>query len=145
VKRGEAEKQKNKEAEIFGGEFKMLNKKLFFLILCLGWTATVFAMGQTPEKPKTSGSGAPQQTATEKGPMHGKTFGEYVSQKEEETPKREEGENELLAPVAKPVAAVIEGVGSAVEPLLEEKEIKDEKGETQATIKPKEGKVQVDF
>lgn len=120
----------------------MVKKKWIFIFVFISWTATVFAMGQTPEKPttkSTSSEGVPAE-----GPMQGKTFDEYLAE-EEEAPQEETTESELLAPVARPIATVIEGVGSAVEPLLEEKEIKDEKGETQATIKPKEGKVQVDF
>lgn len=123
----------------------MWNKKLFFLVFCAGWAVTVFAMGQTPGKPTAPESKAPKQSASDEGPVQGKTFGEYVSQKEE-IPKTEEGEeNQLLAPVAKPVTTMIEGVGSAVEPLLEEKEIKDKKGETEMKIVPKEGKVKVPF
>ncbi len=77
--------------------------------------------------------------------MQGGTLGEYISQAP--TPKGEEKSEEegLLAPVGKPVANVIEGVDSIVEPLLQEQKIKDKKGETKATIKPKKGKVEFTF
>ena len=116
----------------------MSKTRLFFIIFMLGLIGIVSA-----EMKKETGSSTEAREPQQQ--MQGGTFGEYLSQKEPPQPEKETNENELLAPVAKPVAALIEGVGSAVEPFLLEKKIKDEKGETQATIKPKEGKVQVDF
>lgn len=113
--------------------------KLFFVVLAIGLSGIAFA--EAAQKADSSKKAVlPEEETLQSG-----TFGEYLSQKEPPQPEKETSENELLAPVATPVATVIEGVGQAVEPLLEEKKIKDEKGETQATIKPKEGKVQVDF
>lgn len=79
--------------------------------------------------------------------LEGRTLGEYVSEKPEEEAlvDEEAAENKVLAPVAKPVVTVIEGVQSAVEPMLEKKEIKDKKGKTQAIVDPKAGKVKIPF
>ena len=116
----------------------MSKARLFFILFILGLIGVVFAEMERETK-SSAEAREPQQQ------IQGGTFGEYLSQKEPPQPEKETNENGLLAPVAKPVAALIERVGSAVEPFLLEKKIKDEKGETQATIKPKEGKVQVDF
>lgn len=108
----------------------MLQKTWFCLALSIGFIWVFTVSGAEIEKEKETPKEA---------------FKEYLAGEETPVPQEETPENELLAPVAKPVVTVIEGVGAAVEPLLEEKEIKDEKGETKATIKPKEGKVQVEF
>ncbi len=75
--------------------------------------------------------------------MRSGTFGEYLSE-EELSPPEEVFENELLAPLARPVQAVIQSVGSTVEPMLEERPLGGE-GEEGPKLKPKEGKVQIDF
>ena len=116
----------------------MSKTRLFFILFMLGLSGIVSA-----EMVKETGSSIEAREPQQK--MQGRTFGEYLSQKEPLPPEQETSENQLLAPMARPVAALIEGLGSAVEPFLLEKKIKDAKGETQATIKPGEGKVQVDF
>ena len=117
----------------------MSKMKLFFVVLAIGLSGIAFA--EAAQKADSS----KKAVLSEEETLQSGTFGEYLSQKEPPQPEKETSENELLAPVATPVATVIEGVGQAVEPFLEEKKIKDEKGETQANIKLKEGKVQVDF
>ena len=78
--------------------------------------------------------------------LEGGTLGEYVSEKPEgQAASEEETENKVLAPIAKPVVTVIEGVETVVEPVLEKKEIKDKKGKTQAIVDPKAGKVKIPF
>ena len=79
--------------------------------------------------------------------LEGETLGEYVSEKPEgqAASEEEETENKVLAPVAKPVVTVIEGVQTAVEPMLKKKEIKNKEGKTQAIVDPKAGKVKIPF
>ena len=118
----------------------MFQKTGCYLVILLFCVVTAYA-----EMPKEDTKTKKDQNVGEIQEQGG-TFGEYVSGEapgaEEES---EETENELLAPMAKPVVGVIKGVGSTVEPLLEEKEIRDAKGQTKAKIKPGQGKVEVPF
>jgi len=104
----------------------------------------VFAVSAAAEE-KTKGIEVIGNPQTEHH-LEGGTLGEYVSEKPEgQTASEEETENKVLAPVAKPVVTVIEGVQAAVEPVLKKKEIKNKEGKTQAIVDPKAGKVKIPF
>lgn len=108
--------------------------KALFVAMVFIWM-TVTGAGSAYESPK--GKGVP--SGDEKS-----DFEKYIAEekKEETIPVKEEAENALLAPVAKPVVEVMKGVGGAVEPLLEERTLaEDEKGEPTIKMVPKEGKV----
>ena len=126
-----------------GGPFTM--KILLGLVLFLFCTNLASAAGERSAKEQTKGIEVIGNPQTEHH-LEGGTLGEYVSEKpEEQAASEEETENKVLAPIAKPVVTVIEGVETVVEPALERKEIKDKKGKTQAIVDPKAGKVKIPF
>lgn len=111
-------------------------KKIFCLTLVLFWIGVISSLAEESRGIEVIDESFEPGPPLEEGKLDRYLSEEATSPLEEETP-----ENKFLAPVAKPIVSVIQGLESVLEPFLEEREIKNEKGEVKAKIKPKEGKL----